>query len=172
MIMKKTFSILGLLGGIAVIVLGSLAFSGEMGETPSSASSSSYLYDSGFAIFGLDSYTYMNNNAAEAANAARITANNQRDIAEILKNAGVILILSVGFFMFCFFGVKLSECRPGRQPVRQTTNRSPASGQTGKDRPGQHKGRSGKRRGIRDSAMLIPENVNKRTGVAVYVTVV
>ena len=107
---KKTFAIIGVVGGAILIFLGILAMSGSLGGDASNASGSSYLYDSGYASFGADFYTYVSNNAAEAASAARTTAANLRDIAELLKNVSGILLMGFGLFMVCFFGMSLADC--------------------------------------------------------------
>lgn len=108
---KKTVSIIGMVCGAVIILLGILVMAGSMGGGASTASGASYLYDSGYATFGADFYTYVSNNAAEAASASRVVASNLKAIAELLKNACGILIMAVGLFTTCYFGVKLTECK-------------------------------------------------------------
>lgn len=67
---KKTFALIGMIISLAIVVCGVLTISGELGGNAHYASGASYLYDSGYASFGADFYTYVSNNAAEAADAA------------------------------------------------------------------------------------------------------
>ena len=61
-------------------------------------------YDSGYATFGGDAYTYMANNAAEAASAARTVAGNQQDIFGLMQTVSGILLIGFGLLGFCHFG--------------------------------------------------------------------
>ena len=90
--MKKVFTIIGILVGIALVIVGILCLSGEMGGNASTASSAGYSYDSGYTKFGADFYTYVNNNAQEAAEAGRTAARNLWEIAKLLK-APVVLVI-------------------------------------------------------------------------------
>ena len=108
---KRYYSIVGMVVGTIIVVLGILTLSGVLGENTSTASSSSYLYDSGYASFGADFYSYVTNNAGEAASAARTIAANQNVIYGFLKLAFGILMIAFGLFMNCFFGVKLTEAK-------------------------------------------------------------
>ena len=109
--MKKFWSILGILGGLALIACGVLVMSGEMGGNASYASEASAFYDSGYASFGGDFYSYVNNNAAEAASAARTTASNVRAVAQLLQNFCGLMLMGFGLFMSCHFGVCCAGCK-------------------------------------------------------------
>ncbi len=102
--MKKTFFIMGMAVSLVIVLLGLLVVTGAFGGSPSSASSAPYSYSSGYASFGGDAYTYMSNNAQEAASAARTVANNQRYIFDIIQTASGILLMALGLLGFCHFG--------------------------------------------------------------------
>ena len=67
--MKKTFSITGMLAGALLIIFGLVALCGGFGDADSYGGDSPY--DSGYASFGADYYTYSVNNTAETASAVR-----------------------------------------------------------------------------------------------------
>ena len=131
---KKTFAIIGVVGGAILIFLGILVMSGALGGDTSYASGSSYLYDSGYASFGADFYTYVSNNAAEAASAARTTAENLRGIAELLKNVGGIFLMGFGLFMVCFFGMSLVGCAE-KAPKPEKSEAAPAEAPVPAEQP-------------------------------------
>ena len=106
--MKKKFALTGLISGCVLILIGILVFAGAFGGDFSSAYSS-YRYDSGYATFGADFYTYVSNNAAEAAEACRAAANNTREMGKVLKASCGSLLTFFGIFMLCTFGIKLGE---------------------------------------------------------------
>ena len=116
--MKKTLSLIGMIGGIALIVLGLVVmFGGLGGETNTSSGAGAY-YDSGYAAFGADFYTYVSNNAAEAASASRTAANNLDAVAKLLKNVGGLVVIAFGLFMTCFFGIVFADQKqPAPVPV-------------------------------------------------------
>lgn len=101
---KKIISLIAMIVSLAIVLCGVLVISGAMGGDTSYASSS-YRYDSGYAEFGADFYTYVSNNAAEAASAARTTASNIGDIAELLKNVCGVFLMGFGLLSLCFFGM-------------------------------------------------------------------
>ena len=109
--MKKAFSVLGMVSGIAVVVLGFLMLFGVLGGNTSSATSSSYLYPSGYATFGADFYTYVSNNAAEAASASRVAANNLNTIAKTIRTGSGILLIGFGMMLLCLFGSRLGAMK-------------------------------------------------------------
>ena len=108
---KKLVSAAGMLVGVVVIVMGILVMAGVLGGNAYSASTASYQFDSGYASFGADFYTYVSNNAAEAASATRTVASNLVRIADLLKNALGILTIAFGAFMLFYFAIKfLGAC--------------------------------------------------------------
>lgn len=115
--MKKLFAILGMLISVAVLICGILTLSGEMGGNTSHPGSAPYSYDSGYATFGGDFYTFVNNNAAEAAAGAYTAANNLQDVAELLKNVCGIFLMGFGAMGFCLFGILLAEGKRTVPPV-------------------------------------------------------
>ena len=108
---KKTFALIGMLVSLAIVVCGILAISGELGGNVKYASGAPYSYDSGYASFGADFYTYVSNNAAEAADAASAAAYNVRGVAELLKNVLGIFLIGFGLMGFSFFGMAHAECK-------------------------------------------------------------
>lgn len=120
--MKKSFCVLGIIVSLVVSLFGVLLLSGALTDSPSSASSASYLYDSGYAIFGADFYTYVSNNAAEAASATRTVASNQRDIFVLIRTASGIFVTGFGLLGFCLFGAFLGL----KQPEQNITVHVPA----------------------------------------------
>lgn len=97
--MKKTFSVVGMIVCLAIILLGVLLLTGILTSAPRIAP---YPKDSGFASFGADFYEYVNNNAAEAASAVRSAYN-------LIKMASGLLMISIGAFGFCLFGTMLDK---------------------------------------------------------------
>lgn len=106
---RKVFATLGMIFGLLIALCGILTLSGKLGGDTSYPSSAPYSYDSGYASFGADFYTYVSNNAAETASAARTTAGNLEDIAELLKNVCGIFLIGFGMMGFCFFGAIRKE---------------------------------------------------------------
>lgn len=119
--MKRTLSIVGIITGIAFIVVGALSILGVLGGSISYPGSAPYYYDSGYASFGADYYTYSVNNTAEAASAARAAAYNAGDIAVFLTwFCGLVSVL-VGLTVICGFGIVLSSCSETVAPISEDT---------------------------------------------------
>ena len=99
--MRKGFCILGIVVSLVIILLGVLLLTGKIDVKPES--SYLYKYESGYAVFGGDFYTHVNNNAAEAVGLIRVAAG--------------ILIMSLGAIGFCLFGAFLGikEADPSMQ---------------------------------------------------------
>ena len=55
---KKTLSLVGMIIGCVFVLIGILSLSGAVGGNTSYPSSAPYSYDSGYASFGGDYYTY------------------------------------------------------------------------------------------------------------------
>ena len=109
---KKVLSIVGMVVGLAFIVVGILSMTGALGGDTTIPNSAPYYYDSGYAQFGADYYSYSVNNAAEAASAARTTAYNLDDIAQFLLVFLGITSILFGLMVMCGFGIVLSTCFP------------------------------------------------------------
>ena len=109
--MKKKFSIVGILVGVVFIIVGLLAMTGALSSNATGASSAPYPYDSGYATFNGDYYTYSVNNTAEAASAARTTAYNVYAVANFLEMFMGISSIIVGVIVICGFGIVLSTCK-------------------------------------------------------------
>lgn len=108
--MKKALSLTGLFIGLAFVIVGICSISGEFSGVISYPSYAPYGYDSGFATFGADYYTYSVNNTAEAAYGARSAAYNIANVANyLLKFCGISSIL-FGLMIICGFGIVLYSC--------------------------------------------------------------
>ena len=120
---KKTFTTIGMICSAVIFLMGILVMTGAMGGDASGASSASYLYDSGYASFGADFYTYVSNNAAEAASAARTIAGNLKNLSELLKNGLGLLLIAFGMFGVCHFGVLRCDCvEPAAPASKESAN--------------------------------------------------
>ena len=105
----KTFSVIGIIAGVTLLILGILVLCGEMGGDMVHAGGAPSRYDSGYATFGADFYTYTVNNAGEAAAAGRAAASNAYEIGHLMKNVYGISFIAAGLFMICLFGTKIAE---------------------------------------------------------------
>ena len=105
--MKKIISIVGLSVSLIMVICGIVALSGGMGGDTRLAACSPSPYDSGYATFGSDFYTYVSNNAQEAAAAARIAGDNVDALADLLKNAFGWAMICIGFISMCAFAMVL-----------------------------------------------------------------
>lgn len=125
---KKLFVYIGMIAGLLAVLMGILVMTGAMGGNSFTVFGAPYKYDSGYATFGADFYTYVTNNAAEAAKASTTAAANLHEIAVLLKNVSGILLIAGGLFMLCFFGVQYAECEqavlkeaPAEKPADEST---------------------------------------------------
>lgn len=103
---KKVFAIAGMVVSGLVILMGLLAMGGSLGGNAYSPGGASYLYDSGYASFGGDFYSYVNNNAAEAADAAATTASNVRELCELVRTVSGAFLMGFGAMGLCYFGIQ------------------------------------------------------------------
>lgn len=106
---KKAVSWIAIIVSSLIVLFGVLILAGVLGGDTGHASSSSFLYDSGYAEFGADFYTYVSNNAAEAASAARTVASNLDDIAMLLKSACGVFLIGFGLLSLCHFALVLVD---------------------------------------------------------------
>ena len=111
---KKLFATIGMIACVLLIIMG-FATMGQDNEC--SIASRSGMYDSGLTSFGADFYTYSNNNTAEAASAARITANNIYHLYDLLGNIFGWFFVFAGLIGFCHFGVVFAECKDTAVPT-------------------------------------------------------
>lgn len=108
---KLFLSLIGMLSGLLLIIFGFIAVLGGLGDGHySGSSSSSYLYDYGYAQFGSDYYSYSVNNSARAAEGATSASSNLREISDILKNTIGISMMCFGLFGISGFGIIFSDC--------------------------------------------------------------
>ena len=105
---KKMFATIGMIVCVLFVVMGFVTIGKD---NSCSTAYRSGMYDSGFATFGADYYTYSSNNAAEAANAARTTANNIYELYGLLTDVFGWLFVFAGLMGFCRFGVICAECK-------------------------------------------------------------
>lgn len=116
--MRKFFSIVGIFFSCMVIYLGVQYINlnaefvgGRTVSAPDTASSAPSYVDSGYASFGADFYTYVTNNAADAASAVHTVAANQVRIFDQMNQVKTILtrffgfvLISLGGMGVCLFG--------------------------------------------------------------------
>ena len=114
--MKKVFSIIGMVVGLAFVIVGIVAMSGGFGDETRGPSAPSYTYDYGYAQFGSDYYSYSNNNAAKAANNASAAAANTQIIAEFLEVFMGLSSMLFGFVIICAFGIVFASCIKKTEP--------------------------------------------------------
>lgn len=111
MIAKKFFSIIGIIVGASFIILGFLTISGELGGNATGTSYTKDIYDTGYAVFGTDFYTYSVNNTAKAAEAAEVTAYNVYSVANFLQTFLGTSSILIGIIVISCFGILLSTSR-------------------------------------------------------------
>ena len=98
---KRTISFAAMIISALIFLCGLLIIFGAFGGRTNAAHSAPYSYDSGYATFGTDFYTYVSNNAEEAASASRTAANNLDDIAALLKSFCGIILMGFGLLSLC-----------------------------------------------------------------------
>lgn len=125
--MKKGFKRLGMLVSVAVVIVGICVLCGAIYGNPSYSTDAPTGYDSGYAIFGADFYSYVCNNSAEAASAARAAANNVIDVVDSVNNIGGIILIAMGLFGFCFFGMMPTGAFKVELPVSAVPVSAPAA---------------------------------------------
>ena len=107
--MKRIFSLAGIGAGLFAIIVSFCLFAG-LGKGNWSVTSSPY--DSGFASFGADYYTYSVNNSAEAASAARAAAHNVSGLCEVVEVCSAWAIFFLGLMAICAFGIVFASTLP------------------------------------------------------------
>ena len=122
---KKVFATIGMIVSIVIVVMGVLVMTGAMGGNANYPSSAPYSYDSGYATFGGDFYTYVNNNASEAASASRTAASNIRALCELLKNFCGIALIGLGLIGLCAFGIQRCNAAEAALPAPVATLENP-----------------------------------------------
>ena len=135
--MKKIFSLLGLVGGIVIILLGLLVLFGVLGSSDlSTGVSGKYSYDHGYAKFGADFYNYVSNNAATAAEAGELAVRHLDAIEKLIKLAAGLIVMSIGIFTTCYFGVKFAgskECAAAPKFAEKAPETTQDTGSKGSD---------------------------------------
>ena len=133
---KKTISLIAIVVSALIAFLGLLVLAGAMGGDTGTASSYSSslgkLYDSGYAEFGADFYTYVSNNAAAAADAAESAASaaskvasNLNEIAKLLKSACGIFLMGFGILSLCHFAMVWLEEKKNEPEVAPAVEGEP-----------------------------------------------
>lgn len=105
---RKHFVYAGMIAGLLLVVMGALTLFGVFGPE-AYYGSSNYKYDSGYTEFGADFYTYVSNNAAEAASASSAAAGNAREIGQMLRTVCGIALIGFGLVTVCGFGLQLPK---------------------------------------------------------------
>lgn len=108
---KKTFSTIGMIVSALIVITGILTISGVFGGDEDYPP---YYYDCGYASFGGDFYSYVNNNAAKAAR-------NVVGLVSFTRSISGISMICVGLLSLCYFGMAHSECAP----VQKKDSREP-----------------------------------------------
>ncbi len=116
--MKKSCKVLGILIGLAFVLVGILAMSGALGAEVYYPDSAPFGYESGYATFGADYYTYSVNNMAEAGDGARAAGANLYYIGNFLKIFCGLTSMLFGFLVMCIFGGL--NCCSGKEKVTET----------------------------------------------------
>jgi len=124
---KKRLATLGIIIGVVAIIIGFLTYSGEF-SAGSIYPSSNKNYSSGYASFGADFYTYVSNNAADAANGAISAARNLNDISYLLQHVFGVMFIVFGLVDVCAFGIVRSGCPKKDKKKNENTvlNNAPA----------------------------------------------
>ena len=128
---KKTiFAFAGIAAGIIMIICGLTVLGGDLGVSEMSYGRTATTMNSGFASFGADFYTYVTNNAAEAANASRAAAANLVTVAKLIKMVSGIALLCFGMISVCHFGMnidfdELSRPNGSKTSVNPSTTETP-----------------------------------------------
>lgn len=123
--MRKFFSIVGILFSCVIIFWGlqylnlNREYVGGRLSSPSSASGAPAYADSGYASFGADFYTYVTNNAADAAQAVHTVASNQIQLFDQLYQLKTVFSQFFGYFLIslggigvCLFGCLFATPQP------------------------------------------------------------
>lgn len=123
---KKTLATLGMIVSMILVLFAALVFTGELGGDANYPSTAPYGYDSGYATFGGDFYTYASNNAAEAASASRTAAANIRELCNLMKNVCGCFLMGFGLMGFCHFGIIRCDCKE-KETLETTSNKQEVS---------------------------------------------
>lgn len=102
---KELFSIIGMVVSAMIVITGILTICGIFGGNESYIP---YYYDSGYASFGADFYSYVNNNAAAAAS-------DMTSLVLFTKSISGIFMICFGLLSLCHFGMAHSECVSGQK---------------------------------------------------------
>ena len=113
---KKIVSLIGLGISGVIVLLGLLVLTGALTGNTTTASSALYPYDSGYATFGADFYSYVSNNAQEAASAGRTTAANVHRLFQLIRTVSGLFLMGFGALNACSFMLKFLECQ-GEKPA-------------------------------------------------------
>ena len=116
---KKLFAIIGVATSVLLILMGLLTICGAFGGD-TSYPSSGWSYDSGYATFGGDFYTYVNNNAAKAAYASSSASSNVAELVDLMKNFCGIFMMGFGLLGLSYFGMSLCDYVTFPAPKQET----------------------------------------------------
>ena len=120
---KNIFPLIAMLVSVVMIIIGIVALSGGFGGSDSTSYPSRYDQEIGYAAFGADFYTYVNNNAARAGSNTGTLVHNTFAVGRILG----WFVMLFGFLSFCFFGMKLDLSRPAPEAAPAEPVAAPAA---------------------------------------------
>lgn len=109
---KIPFGVIGMAIGALLVIVGIFFMSGDFGHTASYGLGGSewrYTADKGYASFGGDAYTFMNNNMAFAAKNTYSADKNAQEIGDILNSGIGMFFIAFGLLSICYFGMQLAK---------------------------------------------------------------
>lgn len=124
--MKKSFSIIGIIVGIALIFVGIATMCGGLGGNTSRGFTNPLLYENGYATFGAAFYTYVNNNVAEVSENTGDIVYNTYVIGEFLMWFFGTVTMCFGVLTICGFGIVLSGCSKEKELQKVTSGEETA----------------------------------------------
>ncbi len=116
---RSIYTLLGQIVGIILFIFALLILFKviRLGFSNYPKNSLGYRYDSGPAQFGADFYNYVNNNAAQAAEASRSAARNGYYLIDLVNKVSGIFLTGFGATIFCLFGAISARDKMDEAPI-------------------------------------------------------
>lgn len=105
---EKKFLTMGIVISVLIVFLGILTMANVFCSEISTIGNTT-LYDHGYSAFGADFYTYVSNNAADAASTSRTTAKNVILLISLIKTTSGLFLCSIGAMGFCYFSAAAAK---------------------------------------------------------------